>query len=258
MQANNKIRKRFSQNFLVDENIIKKILHSIDPNRTEHFVEIGPGMGALTFPILSHLNSLDVIEIDRDLVEHLSTHKKASKLNIHCMDALKFDFKTLYKNDQKLRLIGTLTYNNSTPLMFHFLDYSEIMGDLHIMLQKEVADRVCAQPNTKTFGRLSVAIQARCQIKKLFEIKPNSFYPRPKVTSTLIRLIPNGKLEDNLANQLNCLLQLAFSKRRKKVSNALKTLFELRDFQRLSIDPEKRPENLTVDDYINLSRNIPD
>ena len=258
MQANNKIRKRFSQNFLVDENIIKKILHSIDPNRTEHFVEIGPGMGALTFPILSHLNSLDVIEIDRDLVEHLSTHKKASKLNIHCMDALKFDFKTLYKNDQKLRLIGNLPYNISTPLMFHFLDYSEIMGDLHIMLQKEVADRVCAQPNTKTFGRLSVAIQARCQIKKLFEIKPNSFYPRPKVTSTLIRLIPNGKLEDNLANQLNCLLQLAFSKRRKKVSNALKTLFELRDFQRLSIDPEKRPENLTVDDYINLSRNIPD
>ena len=258
MQANNKIRKRFSQNFLVDENIIKKILHSIDPNRTEHFVEIGPGMGALTFPILSHLNSLDVIEIDRDLVEHLSTHKKASKLNIHCMDALKFDFKTLCKKDQKLRLIGNLPYNISTPLMFHFLDYSEIMGDLHIMLQKEVADRVCAQPNTKTFGRLSVAIQARCQIKKLFEIKPNYFYQRPKVTSTLIRLIPNGKLEDNLANQLNCLLQLAFSKRRKKVSNALKTLFELRDFQRLSIDPEKRPENLTVDDYINLSRNIPD
>lgn len=258
MQTNNKIRKRFSQNFLVDENIIKKILYSIDPKRTERFVEIGPGMGALTFPILNHLNSLDVIEIDRDLVEHLSMHKKASKLNIHCMDALKFDFNTLCKKDQKLRLIGNLPYNISTPLMFHFLDYSKIMDDLHIMLQKEVADRVCAKPNTKTFGRLSVAIQARCKIQKLFEIKPNSFYPKPKVTSTLIRLIPNKKLEDSLANQLNYLLQLAFSKRRKKVSNALKTLFELRDFQRLSIDPEKRPENLTVDDYINLSKNIPD
>jgi 16S rRNA (adenine1518-N6/adenine1519-N6)-dimethyltransferase len=258
VQTNNKIRKRFSQNFLVDENIIKKILYSIDPKRTERFVEIGPGMGALTFPILNHLNSLDVIEIDRDLVEHLSMHKKASKLNIHCMDALKFDFNTLCKKDQKLRLIGNLPYNISTPLMFHFLDYSKIMDDLHIMLQKEVADRVCAKPNTKTFGRLSVAIQARCKIQKLFEIKPNSFYPKPKVTSTLIRLIPNKKLEDSLANQLNYLLQLAFSKRRKKVSNALKTLFELRDFQRLSIDPEKRPENLTVDDYINLSKNIPD
>ena len=256
MQTNNKIRKRFGQNFLFDENIIKKILYSIDPKGTDRFVEIGPGMGALTFPILSHLNSLDVIEIDRDLAKYLSMHEKSSKVKIHCMDALKFDFKTLYKNDQKLRLIGNLPYNISTPLMFHFLDYSEIMDDLHIMLQKEVADRVCAKPNTKTFGRLSVAIQARCHIQKLFEIKPNSFYPRPKVTSTMIRLIPNGKLEDNLANQLNFLLRLAFSKRRKKVSNALKTLFELRDFERLNIDPENRPENLTVEDYINLSKNI--
>ena len=256
MQTNNKIRKRFGQNFLVDENIIKKILYSIDPKETDRFVEIGPGMGALTFPILSHVNSLDVIEIDRDLAKYLSMHEKASKVNIHCMDALKFDFKALYKNDQKLRLVGNLPYNISTPLMFYFLDYSEIMGDLHIMLQKEVADRVCAKPNTKTFGRLSVAIQARCHIQKLFEIKPNSFYPRPKVTSTMMRLIPNGKLEDNLANQLDVLLRLAFSKRRKKVSNALKTLFELRDFERLNIDPENRPENLTVEDYINLSKSI--
>ena len=256
MQINNKIRKRFGQNFLVDENIIKKILISIDPQQTDRFVEIGPGMGALTFPILSHVNSLDVIEIDRDLAEHLSGHKKASKVNIHCMDALKFDFKTLYKNGRKLRLIGNLPYNISTPLMFHFLDYSEILGDLHIMLQKEVADRVCGQPNTKTFGRLSVAIQARCQIEKLFHIKPNSFYPKPKVTSTMIRLIPNRKLEDNLAKQLNYVLQLAFSKRRKKISNSLKALFGLKDFEKLNINPEKRPENLTVNDYMNLSKSI--
>ena len=258
MQINNKIRKRFGQNFLVDENIIKKILFSINPQQTDRLVEIGPGMGALTFPILSHVNSLDVIEIDRDLAEYLSAHEKASKVNIHCMDALKFDFKTLYKNSQKLRLIGNLPYNISTPLMFHFLDYSEIVDDLHIMLQKEVADRVCGKPNTKTFGRLSVAIQARCQIKKLFDIKPNSFYPRPKVTSTMIRLIPDRNLKNDLANQLNYVLQLAFSKRRKKISNALKTLFELRDFEKLNIDPVKRPENLTVDDYINLSKSITD
>ena len=256
MGIKNKIRKRFGQNFLVDENIIKKILFSINPQKSDHFVEIGPGMGALTFPILTYVNILDVIEIDRDLAKHLSKHEKASKVNIHCMDALKFDFNNLYKNGQKLKVIGNLPYNISTPLMFRFLDYSEILGDLHIMLQKEVADRVCGQPNTKKFGRLSVAIQARCQIEKLFDIKPNSFYPKPKVTSTMIRLIPNGRLEDSLANQLNYVLQLAFSKRRKKISNALKDLFELRDFEKLNIDPKKRPENLTVNDYINLSKSI--
>ena len=258
MKISNKIRKRFGQNFLVDENIIQKILFSIDPQKQDRFVEIGPGMGALTFPILSHINSLDVIEIDRDIAEHLHAHEKASQLNIHCMDALKFDFKTLYKNGQKLRLIGNLPYNISTPLLFHFLDYSEIVDDLHIMLQKEVADRVCSKPNTKTFGRLSVAIQARCQIKKLFDIKPNSFYPSPKVTSTMIRLIPNRNLKNELASQLNCVLKLAFSKRRKKISNALKALFELSDFENLNIDPVKRPENLSVDDYINLSKSIAD
>ena len=258
MAVSKKIRKRFGQNFLVDENIIRKILLSINPQKTDCFVEIGPGRGALTFPMLSHIDALDVIEIDKDLAENLSIHEQSSKLHIHCMDALKFDFKTLYKSGQKLRLVGNLPYNISTPLLFHFLDYSEIVEDLHIMLQKEVADRMCSQPNRKTFGRLSVAIQARCQIKKLFDIKPNSFYPRPKVVSTMIRLIPDRILKDDLANQLNCILKLAFSKRRKKISNALKTLFELNDFEKLGIDPVKRPENLTVDDYINLSRSITD
>ena len=258
MRINNKIRKRFGQNFLIDENIIQKIILSINPQQTERFVEIGPGLGALTFPILSHINSMDVIEIDRDLAEYLSIHEEASKLKIHCIDALKFDLKTLYKNAKKLRLIGNLPYNISTPLLFHFLQYSEILDDLHIMLQKEVADRICSQPNKKTFGRLSVSIQARCQIKKLFDIKPNSFYPRPKVISSMVRLIPDHNLHDELANKLNCVLKLAFSKRRKKISNALKTLFELSDFEKLNIDPFKRPENLTVDDYVNLSKSMTD
>ena len=258
MAVSKKIRKRFGQNFLVDENIIRKILLSIDPQKTDCFVEIGPGRGALTFPMLSHIDALDVIEIDKDLAENLSIHEQSSKLHIHCMDALKFDFKTLYKSGQKLRLVGNLPYNISTPLLFHFLKYSEILDDLHIMLQKEVADRICSQPNKKTFGRLSVSIQARCQIEKLFDIKPNSFYPRPKVISSMVRLIPDQNLHDELANKLNWVLKLAFSKRRKKISNALKTLFELSDFEKLNIDPFKRPENLTVDDYINLSKSITD
>jgi len=248
------IRKRFGQNFLVDNNIINKILDLIEPRKHDHFIEIGPGMGALTFPILDQINNLDVIEIDRDLVNKLREHNHTNQLSIHSADALKFDFNSLCHPGQKLRLMGNLPYNISTPLLFHILSYSNIFHDLHIMVQKEVGDRICSMPNNKTYGRLSVAMQARCKTTKLFDIKPNAFYPRPKVNSSMVQLIPYQPMSQQQEQQLDRVVQLAFSKRRKKIKNALDGLFKTEDLKLLAIDPEKRPENLSVKDYINLSK----
>ena len=254
MIIHHNIRKRFGQNFLVDNNIINKILDLIEPQKHDHFIEIGPGMGALTFPILDRIKHLDVIEIDRDLVKKLREHSQADQLSIHSADALKFDFNSLYHPGQKLRLMGNLPYNISTPLLFHILNYSNTFHDLHIMVQKEVGDRICSEPNNKTYGRLSVAIQARCKTSKLFDIKPTAFYPRPKVNSSMVQLIPYQSISKQQEQQLDRVVQLAFSKRRKKIKNALDGLFKIEDLKLLEIDPENRPENLSVKDYINLSK----
>ncbi len=254
MIIHHNIRKRFGQNFLVDNNIINKILDLIEPKKHDHFIEIGPGMGALTFPILDRIKHLDVIEIDRDLVKKLREHSQADQLSIHSADALKFDFNSLCHQGQKLRLMGNLPYNISTPLLFHILNYSNTFHDLHIMVQKEVGDRICSEPNNKTYGRLSVTIQARCKTSKLFDIKPTAFYPRPKVNSSMVQLIPYQSISKQQEQQLDRVVQLAFSKRRKKIKNALDGLFKIEDLKLLEIDPENRPENLSVKDYINLSK----
>ena len=254
MIIHHNFRKRFGQNFLVDNNIINKILDLIEPKKHDHFIEIGPGMGALTFPILDRIKHLDVIEIDRDLVKKLREHSQADQLSIHSADALKFDFNSLCHQGQKLRLMGNLPYNISTPLLFHILNYSNTFHDLHVMVQKEVGDRICSEPNNKTYGRLSVAIQARCKTSKLFDIKPTAFYPRPKVNSSMIQLIPYQSISKQQEQQLDRVVQLAFSKRRKKIKNALDGLFKTEDLRLLAIDPENRPENLSVKDYINLSK----
>lgn len=247
------IRKRFGQNFLHDKNIIQKIIRSINPKIDDHLLEIGPGQGALTFPLLEHLKKIDVIEIDKDLSSRLQESNYSKNINIHCMDALSFDFKSVVKDNKKIRLIGNLPYNISTPLIFHILKSNSLFEDLHIMVQKEVADRMISGENKKTYGRLSIAIQARCNIKKLFNISPNAFFPKPKVISSLVRITPNNNLDEKILDSLDDILKTVFSKRRKKISNGLKDYFSKEEIKAMGIDCENRPENLTVKDYIKLS-----
>lgn len=239
-------RKRFGQNFLKDAGIISRIVEAIHPAPSDKMVEIGPGLGALTFPLLKTLGHLDVVEIDRDIVAHLSDRISAERLTIHQMDALKFDFSSLGNN---LRIVGNLPYNISTPLLFHLSDFSDSIRDMHFMLQKEVVDRMVAEPSTSDYGRLSVMLQHRFSMEKCFEVPPECFYPAPKVTSAIVRMIP---LESKLArsdNLFSRIVAAAFSQRRKTLRNTLKGLLDAEGFETLAIDPQARAENLSVSDF---------
>jgi len=222
-------RKRFGQNFLHDHNIIYNILSSLQARPEEHWVEIGPGMGALTDPLLNMGLHLDVVELDRDLVALLKDKfKQQDKLQIFSTDALKFDFSSLAKNNEKLRIIGNLPYNISTPLMFHLLDNASCIEDMHFMLQKEVVDRICAAPGSKKYGRLSVMMQYYCATELLFDVPPESFDPAPKVMSAIVRLVPHDHppVAVNNLKMLNRVVVQAFSQRRKTLRNSLKKLIE--------------------------------
>ena len=246
-------RKRFSQNFLHDKNIINKIINAINPKLSDHILEIGPGHGALTYALLDKVNFIEVIEIDRDLAKLMVEDERSDKILLHRTDALKYDFSSSY-NNKKIRLVGNLPYHISTPLIFHIIKYNQCFSDLHLMLQKEVAERVVSQPNSKIYGRLSIAIQARCTVEKCFDIKPNAFYPAPKVMSSIIKLIPKTPLEEQIDIELNQILIAAFNQRRKKIINSLKGLLTINQIEEANIDPESRPENLTVNDFLNLSK----
>ena len=248
-----KARQRFSQNFLHDKNIINKIINLIDPKIKDHILEIGPGRGALTYALLDKVNFIEVIEIDRDLARLMIDDQRSDKILLHQTDALKYNFSSSY-NNKKIRLVGNLPYHISTPLIFHIIKYNQYFSDIHLMLQKEVAERMVSQPNSKIYGRLSIAIQARCNIEKFFDIKPNAFYPTPKVLSSIIKLTPKAPLEDHINIELNQILIAAFNQRRKKIANSLKSLLTTDQIRKANIDPESRPENLTVDDFLNLSR----
>jgi len=248
-----KARKRFSQNFLHDKNIINKIINLINPKIKDHILEIGPGRGALTYALLDKVNFIEVIEIDRDLARLMIDDQRSDKILLHQTDALKYNFSSSY-NNKKIRLVGNLPYHISTPLIFHIIKYNQYFSDIHLMLQKEVAERMVSQPNSKIYGRLSIAIQARCNIEKFFDIKPNAFYPTPKVLSSIIKLTPKAPLEDHINIELNQILIAAFNQRRKKIANSLKSLLTTDQIRKANIDPESRPENLTVDDFLNLSR----
>ncbi len=252
-------RKRFGQNFLEDPFVIQKILQSLQLKPDDHLIEIGPGLGALTKPLLQMLNHLEVIELDRDLAKTLQEECHASKnLTLHQADTLKFDFQTLFKNNQKLKIVGNLPYNISTPLLFHLLKYSYIIQDMHFMLQKEVVDRLIAKPNSKAYGRLSIMTQYHCETHFLFTVPPTAFRPAPKVTSAFIRLIPYAKLPF-VAHSIHILQEItthAFTQRRKILQNSLKKYLELQDFERLSINPLSRPENLSVNEFVQISNYI--
>jgi 16S rRNA (adenine1518-N6/adenine1519-N6)-dimethyltransferase len=249
-------RKRFGQNFLHDHTIIYNILSSLQATSEEHWVEIGPGMGALTEPLLTMGLHLDVVELDRDLVALLKDKfKQQDKLQIFSADALKFDFSALPQHNEKLRIIGNLPYNISTPLMFHLLDNAACIEDMHFMLQKEVVDRICAIPGSKKYGRLSVMMQYYCTTELLFDVPPESFDPAPKVMSAIVRLVPHEQppVTVNNLKMLNRVVIQAFSQRRKTLRNSLKKLIDENAIIALNIDPASRAEVLSLADFASLS-----
>ncbi|GMR08512.1 MAG: 16S rRNA (adenine(1518)-N(6)/adenine(1519)-N(6)) -dimethyltransferase RsmA [Gammaproteobacteria bacterium] len=257
-RSGHRARKRFGQNFLHDPGIIQKIVLAIDPRPGEQLVEIGPGLGALTSHLLRLAGSMDVIELDRDLVAKL--HQQfghLGKLHIHSGDALKFDFRQLVRNG-KLRLVGNLPYNISTPLLFHLLSQVDVIQDMYFMLQKEVVQRMAADPGTSSYGRLSIMVQYYCHVEQLFNVPPGAFNPPPKVDSSIVRLQPHHPLPcpaDDLAS-LSLLLRQVFSKRRKTLRNGLKGLLTEQDIVDLGIDPELRPEVLGLKDFVALSNRL--
>lgn len=261
--SSHRARKRFGQNFLHDQNIIDKIIHSVNPKTTQNIIEIGPGQGALTYPLLQTLGQLNAVEIDRDLIQILNQQSpQYGNLTIHEGDALKFDFSQLIENknnnENKLRLVGNLPYNISTPIIFHLLEYIDLISDMHFMLQKEVVQRMAAEPNCKTYGRLTVMLQWYCDIDYLFDIPPSAFSPPPKVTSSLVRLTPKARPLTELisATQFSKLVNKVFQQRRKTLRNILKNYLKEDEIQALGITPTARPENLSIIDFANLSNAI--
>lgn len=247
-------RKRFGQNFLTDRHVIDRIVEAINPGAEEHIVEIGPGQAALTQALLPHCDRLTAIEIDRDLAASLR-QRFANEPRLHLIegDALRFDFSTLAP--QPLRLVGNLPYNISTPLIFHLLQSGAPIRDFHVMLQKEVAQRMSAPPGGKTYGRLSVAVSLATRCETLFEVPPGAFFPPPKVQSAIIRLSPR---QVSLPwDALDRVLKAAFSARRKTLSNALKGLFDADQLRALAVDPGTRAEQLSPADFLRLAEALP-
>ncbi|MDR2195546.1 MAG: 16S rRNA (adenine(1518)-N(6)/adenine(1519)-N(6))-dimethyltransferase RsmA [Gallionellaceae bacterium] len=245
-------RKRFGQNFLVDETIIADIVRAIRPQAADNMVEIGPGLGALTRPLLARLDCLHVVEIDRDIIARLKTDYPQNKIVIHEGDALKFDFAQL---PAPLRIVGNLPYNISSPLLFHFSAYADRIIDMHFMLQNEVVERMVAAPSTPEYGRLSVMLQYRFHMEKLLDVPPQSFRPAPKVDSAIVRMIPLPPEEIAVRDETRFaeIVTAAFGQRRKTLRNTLKPYFTEADFERLEINSQLRAEDLSVLEFARLA-----
>lgn len=250
-------KKRFGQHFLNDPYIINLLITSIHPKLDDQMLEIGPGLGALTKPILPQLDHLQVIEIDRDVINHLQ-HIGGDKITIHNVDALRVDLDDITDKDRPLRVIGNLPYNISTPLIFHLLETAPRITDMHFMLQKEVVDRITAVPGGKNYGRLSVMVQYRCETEYLFFVGPESFSPPPKVDSAVVRLMPWAE-KPYQANDEKLFAQVvtqAFSQRRKTLRNTLKKLISGEELTLLGIDPVQRAETLSVEQFVTISNRV--
>ncbi len=248
-------RKRFGQHFLHDPGVIRRIVAAIAPRPGDHLVEIGPGEGAITFELLRAAGRMDAVELDRDLVGPLRERSRGiGELVVHGADALRFDFCSLAAGGERLRLVGNLPYNVSTPLLFHLLDQSRCIRDMHFMLQKEVVERMAAEPGGRDYGRLSVMLQARCEVVPLFTIGPGAFRPPPKVDSAVVRLVPLAQLPD-IADQavFARLVAAAFAQRRKTLRNGLKGLLTAEAIAALGVDPGARAEQLPLDDFVRLA-----
>ncbi|MEW6994163.1 16S rRNA (adenine(1518)-N(6)/adenine(1519)-N(6))-dimethyltransferase RsmA [Colwelliaceae bacterium MEBiC 14330] len=254
-------KKRFGQNFLHNDAVISDIIDAINPESGENLIEIGPGLGALTEPVIERAGKLSVVELDRDLAHRLRHHPfLANDLTIYETDALKFDFSQLADEDKPLRIFGNLPYNISTPLIFHLLSFKDKVQDMHFMLQKEVVERMAAGPNCKAYGRLSIMTQYQCQVLPVMEIGPEAFKPAPKVDSAIVRLIPHANISNPVKdiNALNTVCLTAFNQRRKTIRNSFKKLITLEQLSKLDIDANLRPENLCLDQYIKLANFIVD
>jgi 16S rRNA (adenine1518-N6/adenine1519-N6)-dimethyltransferase len=250
-----KPRKRFGQNFLQKQEVIDDILWAIHPQPDDLMVEIGPGLGALTQPLAQALKQLHVIELDRDIVTTLREKYTNGNVIIHEGDALKFDFASL---GAKIRVVGNLPYNISTPLLFHLTAQIVCVRDIHAMLQKEVVERMVAAPDTAAYGRLSVALQYRFEMEKVLDVGPDAFYPRPKVDSAVIRMLPRAKPERQASDEalFARIVTTAFSQRRKTLRNTMRNVLESADFEVLGIDPQARAETLAVGDFVRIANHI--
>ena len=249
-------KKRFGQHFLHDRNVIEKMLRALNLQATDHVVEIGPGPGALTFPLLDRLPRLDVVEIDRDVIAWWQQQPQAQgKLTIHAQDALKLNMLALRGEGEPLRIIGNLPYNISTPLIFHFLRHREHTRDMLFMLQKEVVDRITAEPDSADYGRLSVMVQYFCDTHYLLKIGPGAFSPPPKVDSAVVYLKPwaTPPYIANDPDHFADLVAQAFSQRRKTLRNTLKGMVSTEQMESLGIDPQRRAETLSVEDFVKLA-----
>ena len=275
-------KKRFGQNFLIDQDIIRALVASIRPAPDDLMVEIGPGLGALTQPLLETLNHLHVVEIDRDVVAWMQNHYPAGRLTIHNIDALKFDFASLLPNAssagamarqpgagdaaktesacnaKQIRVVGNLPYNISTPILFHLLDNVDHIIDMHFMLQKEVVDRMVAAPSSAAYGRLSVMLQYRLYMELLVDVPPESFDPPPKVDSAFVRAVPWPALPHPARDEalFARVVTAAFSQRRKTLRNTLKGMLDDAGFSTLGIDPQLRAENLGVAEFVAIANHL--
>jgi len=247
-------RKRFGQNFLTDRFVLADIIDAINPAPGEAMVEIGPGLAAMTALLLKRIDHMHVVELDRDLVTRLERQFPREKLTVHSGDALKFDFGQIpVPPGQKLRVVGNLPYNISSPLLFHLADFAHLIEDQHFMLQKEVVERMVAAPGSKVYGRLSVMLQWRYDMTLMFIVPPTAFDPPPQVESAIVRMVP-------VAQQLACdgptlaaVVMKAFSQRRKVIRNCLAGMFTEAQIIEAGIDPQSRPEGVGLEQYVALS-----
>lgn len=245
-------RRRFSQNFLIDESVIGSIIEAIGPRRGDNMVEIGPGLGALTRPLTRYVQPLHAVEIDRDIVARLRSEFAAEHLVLHQGDALQFDFAALGPN---LRVVGNLPYHISTPLLFHLAESVQALRDAHFMLQHEVVERIVAAPASSAFGRLSVMLQYRFDVEKILDVEAEAFRPAPQVTSAVIRMRPRGAAGTRAIDEavFSDTVSRAFSQRRKTLRNTLGSVLAARDFEQLKIDPQARAQTLAVDDFVRIA-----
>jgi len=250
-------KKRFGQNFLTDQGVIASLVEAISPKMDDLLVEIGPGLGALTKPLLQRLKLLHVVEVDRDIIawmqnEYSKPAYSKNAIQIHNADALKFNFTSLGDN---LRVTGNLPYNISTPILFHLLDNVTHIVDMHFMLQKEVVERMVAHPSTPAYGRLSVMLQYRLKMDYLITVPPEAFEPAPKVESAFVRCVPHATLPFVAKDEVMFakVVLAAFGQRRKTLRNTLKGLLEDDGFIALNINSQLRAENLSVEDFVRIS-----
>lgn len=245
-------KKRFGQNFLTDKAIINSLIEAISPQPDDLMVEIGPGLGALTQPLLTKLNHLHVVEIDRDIIQWMQNFYPTDKISIHNSDVLKFDFTQI---GQRIRIVGNLPYNISSPILFRLLENTKQIIDMHFMLQKEVVERMVALPSTPEYGRLSVMLQYRLKMEYLITVPPESFEPAPKVESAFVRCIPHQALPYPAKDEalFAKVVLAAFGQRRKTLRNTLKGLLDDEGFSKLNIDSQLRAENLSVSQFVAIA-----